>query len=121
MDSEAVSTLVTLLLDHRWAGAATIVIFFVMRLFKADMPIPLVARIPSKLRTLLVVVLGFAGAGLQAFAAGAPWQKALAENLIGALLAVLMHDGLIEYLRGGRELFAKPKPEVKPSEEAKNP
>lgn len=123
MDQQTIAALVAFILAHKWLAAAAVVIFFVVRLFKADVPLPLVAKIPSKLRTLLAVVLGFVGMGIQAVVTGVPWQQALAENLIGALLAILAHDGVIEYLRGGRELFAKPvappKADAPPKEDKK--
>ena len=107
MDQQTLSALTTYLLAHKWVAASAIAVFFIVRLFKSDVPLPLVAMVPPKLRTLLAVVLGFAGAGLQSVASGARWQQALIENMIGVLMAILTHDSLIEYVRNGRELFER--------------
>ena len=105
---EDVSTTIDLFLNHQWIPAAAATIFLLVRIFKSSKMIWPITEIPPKLRTLIVVVLGFAGAALQAISTGVPWEKAVAENLIACLLAILAHDVLIEHIRKGRELF-KPK------------
>ena len=100
---------ITLLLQHQWVPAAAVAIFFLVRLLKSEsVPYPL-SVIPPKARTLVVVVLGFVGAALQAIVVGVSWQQALAENGVAALLAVLSHDTFIEWMRNGRELFSASK------------
>lgn len=110
MDPQTITEFVQFICQKQWLGASAIVIFLLVRLFKSDSPIAALARIPAKLRTLIAVLLGFAGAGIQAVTMGVPWKRALAENLVGALLAILTHDGWIEYIRQGRELFERKAP-----------
>ena len=97
--------LLDLAFSHQWVPLAAAIIFLLVRLLKSNIiPWPL-SLIPPKARTLVVVLLGFAGAGLQSVVAGIPWERALAENVMAALLAILAHDVFIEWVRGGRELF----------------
>jgi hypothetical protein len=103
MDPGQITLLIDALLSHQWVVVAAVVIHLIVRLLKSPR-IPWVSKIPPRVRTLIAVLLGFAGAGLQALAAGVDWRRALAENLIAALLAIVGHDVLIEWLRGGREL-----------------
>ena len=100
-----VSTILDLAFTHQWVAFSAAIIFLLVRLLKMNAtPWPL-STIPPKARTLVVVLLGFAGAGLQSVLLGISWERALAENVAAALIAILSHDVFIEWARGGRELF----------------
>jgi hypothetical protein len=107
-----VGPIIDLFMAHQWIPGAAAVIFLLMRLLKSPRMVWPLSLIPPKARTLVVVVLGFAGAGLQSVAAGVPWQKAVAENVVAALIAILAHDTVVEWLRKGREL-GTPKPDAR--------
>lgn len=105
---------IDLVFQHKWIPASAALIFLIVRVLKSSwVPAP-INKIPPKVRTLVAVVLGFAGAGLQAVSMGTSWQQALAENLVGALGAILAHDLVIEWLRGGKELAAGKSPPMLP-------
>lgn len=104
---QEVSNAVELFLSHQWVTASAATIFLLVRLLKSKrMPWP-IFLIPPKARTLVAVVLGFAGAGVQSVALGVAWPQALAENMIACLVAILTHDVVIEWFREGREFGAK--------------
>ena len=110
---EDVSRAIQLFLTEQWMAGAAVAIFVVVRVLKSPvMPWP-IFLIPPKARTLVAVLLGFVGAGLQSITVGVTWQQAVAENLIACLGAILAHDVVIEWLREGREI-GEPKRKVLP-------
>lgn len=107
--------LLTLALEHKWLALSSAVILVLVRLLKEPaVPYPL-SEIPAKARPLVAVLLGAASGILEHVAAGTPWREALGNGLVAAMLAVLSHDVVIEWLRGGKELLATAKPEDRPT------
>lgn len=110
MDSNQISELVAIALNHQWLLFTAALIGLVVRLLKLPHIPPPLDQLPAKARPLIALALGFVAAGLQHVAAGVPWRQALAEGLVAALAAICGHDIVIEWLRGGRELGAPSAP-----------
>jgi hypothetical protein len=106
MDVETLNLLLALALEHKWLAASTILIGLVVRLLKSPrVPWPF-DQIPPKARPLVAIVLGALSSAIEHVVQGTPWKEALASGLFSAALAVLGHQVVIEWLRGGREVFA---------------
>jgi hypothetical protein len=100
--------LLDLALQHKWPAFAAAAIGLLVRLLKSPaVPYPL-SEIPAKARPLVALLLGLASGVLEHVASGTPWPVALANGAASAAFAVLSHDVVVEYLRGGKELGHKP-------------
>jgi hypothetical protein len=102
-----VNAVVQLALDHQWVALAAVIINLVVRLLKSGRFPALTEWIPPKARVLVALLLGFLAGGLDAVVRGTPWSEALVGGIVAAAVAVLTHDLLIEWVRGGKELLAK--------------
>jgi hypothetical protein len=100
--------LLDLALQHKWPALAAAAIGLLVRLLKSPaVPYPL-SEIPAKARPLVALLLGLVSGVLEHVASGTPWPVALANGATSAAFAVLSHDVVVEYLRGGKELGRKP-------------
>lgn len=109
--SVSVDDFAKMLLDHSWAAAAFVAIHVAVRLVKGDTPLPYVSK---DNRVWLALGLGVLSGVLQAVTTGAPWPSALLQGLGSAAGAIVAHEGIIESLRGGREIGEKKAPPSPP-------
>lgn len=123
LDPTIASQLLTLLLTHKWLAASVIAILIIMRIFKGDLNVPLLApylaKIPARAKVWIVILLGIASAGVEKVANGIRWTDALTGGIVAAAFAVLTHQTVVESIRDGKEIGAKPKsdnPNDRPTE-----
>jgi hypothetical protein len=113
LDPTVFSQLLNLLLTHKWLAASVILILIIMRIFKGDLNVPLLApylaKIPARFRVWIVILLGIASAGVEKVANGIRWSDALIGGVVAAALAVLTHQTVVESIRDGKEIGAKSK------------
>lgn len=104
-----IEVLVKLVQERKWVAASAVLIWAVVRLLKLpNVPWPF-SKIPTRARSLVAIVLGIAAGSLDAIVNGTGWQAALINGLVSAAMAVLGHEIFVEWLRGGKEPFSKPK------------
>lgn len=78
-----------LVLDHKWAVLAAIVIGFIVRALKDDTKLP---TIPKRLRPWLSVALGVLAGTIEKLATGVTWENAIIDALIAGLLPMAGND-----------------------------
>lgn len=92
----------------QWVALCAAVINLLVRLLKMENPPAWMTRIPPKMRPLVAVALGQLSAAIGGLVVpGVTPGRAIAGGFVSAALAVLLHDGLVEALRGGREVGQK--------------
>lgn len=91
-----------LIQSHAWLALSALIIGMVVRMLKADGPIPI--NIPPRWRAPLAFALGIVAGVLQAVLSGAKWQDAIASGLLSAFIAMGTHDLVIQSARKGREI-----------------
>lgn len=91
-----------LCLAHAWLPLAALVIGFLVRIAKNDVPVPV--NIPARYRSIAAIALGILSGVVQAIVAGVSIPMALLQGLGAAMTAIAGHDVLIEGVRGGKEI-----------------
>lgn len=88
-----------------WRGAllcaASLAVGALVRLLKDDTTLP---TLPKALRPWLSIALGAVAGVLDAVIGGSSWKSAIAAGAFVGLLPILGHLGIVEWLRGGKEL-----------------
>jgi hypothetical protein len=91
---------------HAWPLVAALVIGFLVRIGKDD--VSSLPTIPKRFRPLVALGLGLVSGACDAIVRGTPWKQALGMGLVSSFLAMGGHDVIIEAIRGGKEVGAKP-------------
>lgn len=114
--SVPVTDLLALAQSHAWLAFSALLIGLVVRMLKDDAFIlPASWSVASKYRPLVAVGLGLVSGVLDAVVRGTPWRDAIVGGLLAALVAMLGHTGLVDVLRGGRDIGV---PDLTPTEPA---
>lgn len=96
------ATLIILCKAHAWLPLSAFGIGLVVRLLKSDTVLPI--NIPPKYRLWLALGLGVVAGVLDKAAQGIDWPTAIVGGLVAGGMAVIGHDGIVESLRGGKEI-----------------
>jgi hypothetical protein len=108
---EQVQQALALLQAQKWSLivylALSVGIGALVRLCKADSPLPPLAKIPPVWRARIAILLGFLGSVLAKVATGVTWTQALTIGLGAGGTSIAGHEVVVEGLRQGRELFAR--------------
>lgn len=99
--SDEILALGQLLHERKWLAASVIIVGAIVRLLKSDTKIPI--DVPPIWRLRLAFVLSIASAVLQHIVAGVPWRVAAIDGVLTLAFAVLLHNVVVDNLRGGRE------------------
>lgn len=108
--------LIDLAAENKWLPFSAALIYLLVRVLKSEWMFWPLNKLPAKMRTMAAVVLGFAAAAVQSIAGGAPIRQTITTNLLAALTAITFHDTVVEWLRGGKETFSKPKDGAAPGD-----
>jgi hypothetical protein len=102
MDPEII---VQLILSNSWLVLTALIVGGIVRAAKAGWW-PKKLKIEPRDRELAVMALGVLSGILETLAKGTPSKEALARGLVAGVIAIVGHRIGIDWLRGGRELFA---------------
>lgn len=114
--SVPVTDLLALAQSHAWLAFSALLIGLVVRMLKDDAFIlPASWSVAAKYRPLVAAGLGLVSGVLDTVVRGTPWRDAIVGGLLAALVAMLGHTGLVDVLRGGRDIGV---PDLTPTEPA---